>query len=75
MLLVHHLEKDQEINKNLKDFQKEMYILEQKNISLSINYLVDTMVNTFIHKGLPPHQLYHGRTQRIFNVNKKAINV
>merc|ERR1739848_364911 len=35
---------------------------------------VDVMVDSAIHKGLP-HYFYHGRTGRIFNLNKRSAGV
>merc|ERR1712196_612207 len=47
-----------------------------------VNYLakhkigdfVDVLVDSSIHKGLP-HYYYHGRTGRIFNLNKSSAGV
>ena len=35
---------------------------------------VDIVVDGAIHKGMP-HQTYHGRTAKIFNVNPRSIGV
>jgi large subunit ribosomal protein L21e len=35
---------------------------------------VDIKVDGAIHKGMP-HQIYHGRTAKVFNVNPRAIGV
>ena len=35
---------------------------------------VDIVVDSAIHKGMP-HQIYHGTTARVFNVNPRAIGV
>jgi len=39
-----------------------------------IGDLVDIVVDGAIHKGMP-HQFYHGRTGRVFNVNPRSIGV
>ena len=35
---------------------------------------VDIKVDGAVHKGMP-HQIYHGRTAKVFNVNPRAIGV
>ncbi len=35
---------------------------------------VDIVVDGSVHKGMP-HKFYHGKTGRVFNVNKHAIGV
>merc|ERR1739845_145178 len=39
-----------------------------------IGEYVDVLVDSAIHKGLP-HYFYHGRTGRIFNLNKRSAGV
>ncbi|OVA06851.1 Ribosomal protein L21e [Macleaya cordata] len=38
------------------------------------NGYVDIKVNGAIHKGMP-HKFYHGRTGKVWNVTKRAIDV
>ncbi|XP_024009184.1 60S ribosomal protein L21-1-like [Eutrema salsugineum] len=42
--------------------------------SLYYSSHVDVKVNGAIHKGMP-HNFYHGRTGRIWNVTKRAVGV
>merc|ERR1712006_65801 len=41
---------------------------------MGIGEYVDVLVDSAIHKGLP-HYFYHGRTGRIFNLNKNSAGV
>ena len=42
--------------------------------SYRIGDYVDIVVDGSIHKGMP-HNLYHGRTGRVFNVNPRSVGV
>lgn len=39
-----------------------------------IGDIVDIIVDSAIHKGMP-HQYYHGKTGRVFNLNNRAVGV
>merc|ERR1712025_310618 len=41
---------------------------------MGIGEYVDVLVDSAIHKGLP-HYFYHGKTGRIFNLNKNSAGV
>ena len=42
--------------------------------TLRIGDYADIIVDGAIHKGMP-HQYYHGRTGRIFSVNKRSVGI
>jgi len=42
--------------------------------SYRIGDYVDVVVDGSIHKGMP-HNLYHGKTGRVFNVNPRSVGV
>jgi len=42
--------------------------------ALRVGDYVDIKVDASQHKGMP-HKYYHGRTGRVFNVNKRAVGV
>ena len=42
--------------------------------SFRIGDYVDIVVDGAVHKGMP-HQLYHGKTGRVFNVNPRSVGI
>ncbi len=51
-------------------------VVRMKNVlsTFKKGEIVDIIVDGAIHRGMP-HHFYHGRTGRIFNVNKRSVGV